>query len=394
MVEDPTTVTYSISPLPSGKLDPNTLHALGYEASMPDICGYYNRSLVYPPLSYFEVDIPFNNTPTYNGAMEDLDWYDEVEIEPSQKLLDNAIPCATIAFLISRANGQLETGTGNKDNETAMVTSDQTVLACWQGVQEVMVDATFLMPGFTIDPNHPPIPIESTTKDLVSITGTSNFNFKTEEHVRYEMSKSQLETPGYLHPAVYAMVHGRWGVPADEFFGDGGGQTFSKSANIVWSTYMAQAISINFRQSVQTDTNEHNLVYTGSAVQAERGRLKQDAAVKGALQAMLGLMALCGLLVYLITDTERILPHDPCSIAGMMALFVDSEFIEREDLIPSGSEWNTCEDDERMWEGWLFSLGWFKTSSNQWRYGIDVGMAEEHETRSPRWKQNLARKWQ
>ncbi|KAJ9653266.1 hypothetical protein H2198_007510 [Neophaeococcomyces mojaviensis] len=399
-VEDNSTIAYPTQieqwPYTAQYGNPDAFYGLPFTALMPTACGFYDRSSVIPPNQSFPTRVPFNDTKTYNGLMIDLQWYLASSLDNLVPIPD-VIPCKATAFIFSRSSASIVAG--NTDNITTddlklRASSQALLITCYQRIEEVMVDAVLSLPNFTIDVNHPPKPIESTARYISSGSGSINFNFQTEQHMRYEMETTHIDAPDNLHPAIYAMVHGRWGVPSSEIFDHNGAAKFMEAANRVWGYYMVQAININFRQQATASIDNQSLAYTGTLVQEDRGRLKQDAAVKRTLQAMLGLMSVCGILIYLTIDGKQVLPHDPCSIAGMMSLYAGSDLTEREDLIVPGSEWNSVKDDERMWEGWLFSLGWWKTSGDGWRYGIDIGVAEKYENKQTVWKQMLATKWQ
>lgn len=372
-------------------------YSVGFTVTPSEICPGYKNSQLYPQNLTMGVAMPFNGTEIYSGGMRDaLRWSLYVNASTNQPL-PNGTQCKSVAFLVMSSNSSWAKGTNFSTPATkwgSTVSWETQVLTCYQIVRQVMTNVTFLMPGFTIDTDHPPVHIGSTATYLPSSAGGVNFNFQTEQHMLFEMETNHADLPDQLHPAVYAMVHGAWGTPIKEFFGEDGGSKFYDAANIVWSGYMAQAININFRQPVDAAAGENkSLIYSGVSLQVDRGRLKQDAAVKLTLQVMLAVMLVCGIITYLTLDGKRLLLHDPCSIAGMMSLYAGSDLTGREDLIAPGSEWNTVKEDETMWQGYLFSLGWWKTADGGWRYGIDVGMAEKCGEDRESWRRRLLPTW-
>lgn len=106
-------------------------------------------------------------------------------------------------------------------------------------------------------------------------------------------------------------------------------------------------------------------------------RITQNPAPKLALQVLLGTMALCVVLSWLFMRKDALLPHNPCSIAGIAALLAGSELWKarheerREPQIPSGAEWMCTEDLQKhgIWKDNVFGLGWWPNG----RYGIDSG---------------------
>jgi hypothetical protein len=74
----------------------------------------------------------------------------------------------------------------------------------------------------------------------------------------------------------------------------------------------------------------------------------------------------------LLKDRKAVLSCSPRSIAGTMVLLAGSEMATRK-LVPEGSERISRID---LWNGWLFSLGWWGDMENK-RFGIDVGRADK-----------------
>lgn len=66
------------------------------------------------------------------------------------------------------------------------------------------------------------------------------------------------------------------------------------------------------------------------------------------------------------------MPHNPCSIAGMMSLLAESEMCKAKEVIPEGSEWMNEKELKRagVFEGLVFWMGWWSSTG---------GMLEEEE---------------
>jgi hypothetical protein len=391
-VEKPSTIETSSSAEPFSGTNTGALnvpYALEFGAAIPSACSQYNRSAVYPSYQGIGVAAPLNNTKIYAANMVDLSW--SVNTSSLNDGSATAVgSCKNIAFFFTRISAKPVAGVpfnSTSDTWEVDVSSEDKLITCYQRVEEVNVNVTFTLPGFQIDLTRPPTALEDTAHYIHSPANNIDWAFQTEEHMRYELTTSEAQAdPDELHPAIYTMVYGRWGVPPTELLS--GDSAFTDAANRLWGYYMAQAISLNFRQTSDAAT------FSGTLVQSNRGRLKQDAAVKWTLQAMLLTMTLCGIGVYLTMHAKEVLPHDPCSIAGMMSLFAGSELTGSQRLIPRGSEWNGVRDDERMWDGWVISLGWWKTVHGAERYGIDVGVAERHGEEVQRtWRERLAERW-
>jgi len=114
---------------------------------------------------------------------------------------------------------------------------------------------------------------------------------------------------------------------------------------------------------------------TGILYGVKHERLFQSEIPTRVLQALLLTMWLGTSLALLLTNTKKLLPKDPCSIAAQASLLADSEFLA---LIPPGAEHATTKELMEMtpFKDHLFSMGWRTNEDGTKRYGIDVGEAE------------------
>lgn len=71
---------------------------------------------------------------------------------------------------------------------------------------------------------------------------------------------------------------------------------------------------------------------TGTLVNPYRARLVQTAVSTRLVQCLLGVMALCALLSPFSMDTTKVLPKNPCSIAGIASLLADSTLLSQYSL--------------------------------------------------------------
>ena len=143
--------------------------------------------------------------------------------------------------------------------------------------------------------------------------------------------------------------------------------TLNAAANRLYGRYVAQAVSANMR--VSTPPNVANTIYninqqpsnyTATLSQSTK-RLRQNRVPKIMPQAMLAFLAVCTAATYLVMDTRRVVPHNPCTIAGMMSLMAESEMCKTRDVIPEGAEWHSGSDLRRagVFRGLLFHMGWW-----------------------------------
>lgn len=84
-------------------------------------------------------------------------------------------------------------------------------------------------------------------------------------------------------------------------------------------------------------------------------------------------MFVCGISSYLIIDTKEVLPHDPCSIAGLASLLAGSSMCE-ESTLSEGREDRIVY--ESLWNSRLFGLGFWSSSEGRARFGIDFTDAQ------------------
>jgi hypothetical protein len=140
---------------------------------------------------------------------------------------------------------------------------------------------------------------------------------------------------------------------------------------------MAQAISLNMRRPFGGASSSPTYLDATCADTSTQFRLKQNFLPKVILQCMLGQMFLCGAAAYWLTNMRRVLPHNPCSIAGVATLLAGSRMCTRE-RVPKGSEWLSAKQsmEARLWEGDVFSLGWWVDGDRGRRFGVDVERAE------------------
>jgi hypothetical protein len=115
-------------------------------------------------------------------------------------------------------------------------------------------------------------------------------------------------------------------------------------------------------------------------------RVMQNNISTRFLQGFMAIMFICAGILYVQIDVRKLLTKDPTSIAAIVSLLADSEFLlDREGAIPRGAEWmNTAElKKSGVFEGYMFSLGWWWKSPEdaameRWDargFGIDVGQS-------------------
>jgi hypothetical protein len=176
---------------------------------------------------------------------------------------------------------------------------------------------------------------------------------------------------------------------------------------------MSLVIDMKFRETIPPD----DATATQGTMKIRTTRLKINGASKLALQIMLGTMTLLGLAALWLTDLRGTLPRNPCSIASTMGFVAGSDLCDGPDpLIPEHALYMSRAEQERMWGGWMFSLGWWPAKRRKSeasggnkprglkidlsdmgpearRFGVDVGEPEQlgfQETGWWRLRQRLA----
>jgi hypothetical protein len=256
---------------------------------------------------------------------------------------------------------------------------DVSMLLCRPFIEQVDVETTFLLPKYTVDHSHPPRDINNSAKVLRT-------EFISEEVVVQAVGPiypggSGVDflklngTTHYLNPWFQALTDGSDGLPIAEIFGNKNTDTAIRGLERVFGIVMAQLANINLRNATPTtDTIPTTLpTYNAEIINPNRMRLVQSLISTRILQVLLGLIVLCAIIAFYNLDTRRVLPKNPNSIAAVTSLLAGSELLNR-DIIPAGAEFR---DDEflakRVYDGWLFSMGWWVDGSGAPRFGIDVG---------------------
>ncbi|KAI3401438.1 hypothetical protein diail_10872 [Diaporthe ilicicola] len=140
----------------------------------------------------------------------------------------------------------------------------------------------------------------------------------------------------------------------------------------VYRRYMAQVATAKMRVPASAASAQEK--YTATWENSNRRVLRQSNGSKLALQVLLGVTFACGVAAYLLVETSEVLPHDPCSIAGLASLLTGSSMCSEE--LAAAEEDGGGSDQDAAWGSQLFSLGW--SESSVWeggRFGIDVGEA-------------------
>ena len=305
--------------------------------------------------------------------------------------LDNFIPsCPSVSYSLGMARAGTKIGSSTDSNGVPWSSKQNiTVVYCYQRLEQVMTNVTFSYPDFTINSTIPPIPLDETAI-IITQNNTQNwFDISTNTFIN-SLQNLPISMTGRnnIDSFIQALSWGHNAVPLDQLYNSEDMSTLNAAANRLYGQYIAQAISANMRTSVppnSTNTiyniNQKPSNYTATLHQPTH-RLHQNRRPKIVLQAMLAFLALCAMATYIMMDTKRVVPHNPCSIAGMMSFLAESKMCRTREVIPEGSEWETEQEwgREGAFGGLVFRMGWWRVNEdtlgeegkNRRIFGIDV----------------------
>jgi Protein of unknown function (DUF3433) len=265
--------------------------------------------------------------------------------------------------------------------------SNITLMNCYQDIETVNTTTTFL-PSMRIDPSNPPIIHEHTRRTVESNmlyrlsglwdSGIMDYHLKGIDNDPDSSGSFPAENDVPMEPFYQTVVYGPDGVPAHELSGFRNRERLFNATEHLYRRYMALLINNNMRQKLST-TTDSPLTYPGQVIDATALRLIQNPAPKIALQVLLAAILIFVAIAYIITPMRSVLPHNPCTVAGVMSLLAGSDLCTRA-VIPEGAEFMTDKEFEKVFEGYVFSLGWFgggEERGGDARYGIDIGRSEK-----------------
>lgn len=194
-----------------------------------------------------------------------------------------------------------------------------TTLACRQLIQEVDTDIELLSVSMTMSPSRPPVPREETVRYVNS--GAAMSSNVQEFQVMYPIDSQFF--PVTDDPYQSALLRSFDGL--DNFYKAillttdvrepselVGEKNIARLANVtskMYGRYMAQVMSRIVRTSGSEELRPAFLEHTEM-------RLVQNSKPKLALQILLAVMTVCGIAAWALLPASKLLPHDPCSIAG------------------------------------------------------------------------------
>ena len=337
---------------------------------------------------------PNDSTSVYNGIGTGLRWEwdsgvisgngpEEASVDGVEDIFtpitDNVLPsCPSVSISLGTANAGLKTDKMIEHNCHVEWESQSNIdiTYCYQRLERVMANVTFLYPGFIITDV---IPLEDTTQNVSAPDTTlKDSEYWLDLSISSLLKSLQVNGvamtgPNNLGSFMEALVWGKDGVSLEELYNPQNTTLLIAAANRLYGRYLAQALSQNMRSTI-ADPSQPLDIYNATFSYSTQ-RLQQNRLPKVVLQVMLAFMTLCALGVWVIfsKDVKEVLPHNPCSIAGTMSLLADSKLVR--EYIREGTEWDSgvALRHEKGWERMRLRMGWWdKEDEGVPVFGIDV----------------------
>ncbi|KAI0196940.1 hypothetical protein F4808DRAFT_452627 [Astrocystis sublimbata] len=381
---------------------PEDLAPLNLTSVVPWGCAAPNGNVTHVP--WFQgFALPKNGSEIYFGHASILTWGDDILL--GNRAIDTdfnhaeattyspstvanwvgGFGCPSLAVTLGRGSASRAFHVTKSSLLTYDFDISVTSILCTQHLSTVSAGVTLSLPSLgVISPSSPPIPDERTAQYLT--TKLSNYSGSIFEFplnnflLTLDSGTGSVSIPApstssgaqnQLDAFVEVLATANTSLPIDSLIGHNQSQTQNliDATSRLYKTYMTQAIDRNMRSADLSSTS-----FTTTPSFPNHLRLKQEKAPKIALQVLLGIMSLCAIVSrVMLRDMEKLVPHNPCSIAGRASLFADGEVSTRK-LVPYGAEWQTGTELTKsgVYEGWLFSLGWWE-SLGVYKYGVDIG---------------------
>lgn len=397
---------------PPSCVDCNDKVGLDFSMALPySLCGFDSKK---PNTATWSQGYaaPNDSSVVYAGKGTALQWTSDASIvgdggiildhQPgsvqSLFLLDNSIPsCPSVSYSLgmARAGAKIKNSSFT-DGVPWSSKQNVTVVYCYQRLEQVMTNVTFSYPDFTINSTIPPIPLEETAITITQNKTQHWFDISANTLIN-SLQNLPISITGRndIDSFIQALSWGQNGVPLDQLYNNGDISTLNAAANRLYGQYIAQAISANMR--VNVPLNSTNTIYNinqkpsnySATLRQPAKRLHQNRIPKFTLQVMLAFLAVCAIATYIMMDTKRVVPHNPCSIAGMMSFLAESKMCRMREVIPEGSEWGTEHEwrSEGVFVGLVFRMGWWgangdmlgEEGKNRRMFGIDFVQRSDSE---------------
>ncbi|KAF4462807.1 hypothetical protein FALBO_10375 [Fusarium albosuccineum] len=168
------------------------------------------------------------------------------------------------------------------------------------------------------------------------------------------------------------------GYSRDHLAGSKNEDKFVQAVTQDYNEYLRHVINRNLRAVNRssgdallsaTDASSARSLSSDSSItgtySAEVTHLIIDGTSKLILQILLATMTVLSVIGFALVKIRRTLPRDPCSIGSTMALLADSQLCDRAfGIIPEAAEHMSEGQLRGVFDGWVFSLGWWSSGSS------------------------------
>ncbi|KAJ5816436.1 hypothetical protein N7447_008669 [Penicillium robsamsonii] len=204
---------------------------------------------------------------------------------------------------------------GNIQNDSI---GDISAMTCIEAVETVDTATRFLLPGFDITDDHPPIPDESSARSSedVNVPRISWNNFNVTDAIT---ENSNLD--GFFR----ALVMGKHAIPAENLVNPDSIDMVIKAIKHQDRILKAQIFNKYSRSAA--DNGKDHTPLPGNITVPNRLRLLQDAASTRVLEALLASILVLSIVSSMLMNTDHILPKNPSSIAAVASLLADSNIL-------------------------------------------------------------------
>lgn len=187
-------------------------------------------------------------------------------------------------------------------------------VVCCKSAETVDTQTRFQLPTFNAVDGHPPLPDENSTRPAENYTEPRDWAGLDAEELN-------------LDSFFQALVYGKYAIPE----GDLGDPEKNEKVHMAITRQhkLFKAQLFNSYSRVPVNGTEHPSSLRGNVTTAGHLRVFQDAVATRVLEALLAAMLLFGIVGSVILNTDRVLPKNPCSIAAVASLLVDSDLLSR-----------------------------------------------------------------
>ena len=235
-------------------------------------------------------------------------------------------------------------------------------LSCTEHLEEVQAAVTFDYPSLTVSSEPLPMVLEETSRYFSNATLVTPYTegFRVWPAIR---PQPENEAPEPLDAFFASLIDSRYGIPENYLTQAEHDQQVIEAIKFQHGVIRAQqfATGLTINANSSSAYGFGGRTFNATAINPGVFRLVADPISSRILEALLAFMTLCIFLHCYLFDAREVLPHNPCSIAAMMSLLVDSQHLrelaasgERESTVAAKAE---TEKSTRKWR-----LGWFYES--------------------------------